>query len=241
MTMSMARLGLGAVAALALLAGCERAETAPAEEIGKAAEEALVDPNANDMPAAAGPYAPRDTCDEIEGSRAFRVRLEKVVADRDVEGLKALAADDVVLDFGGGMGAQELEMRLSDPEWALWDELDQLLRLGCSANKQGGITIPWYADQQMEGVDAANGVIVTGEDVPLLDAPKADAQEVAIVSWDVVSLEAFKPDAEYQQVVAVDGTTGYIRTDRLRSLLDYRVIASKRNGKWSITSFVAGD
>ncbi|ANU07473.1 hypothetical protein [Paraurantiacibacter namhicola] len=235
------RVVMGVAAAAMLLAGCERAETAPAEEIGKVAEGVLGEGEGEASPMADGPYAPRDTCDQVEGSREFRGRLEKAVAERDVAALRAMVADDILLDFGGGMGAAELETRLADDDWALWEELDQLLKLGCSANKQGGITIPWYADQQIDAVEAANGVIVTGENVPMRNAPAADGETVALVSWDVVSLAAFDADAEYQRVVAVDGTTGFIRTDMLRSLLDYRVVASQRNGKWSVTSFVAGD
>jgi len=46
---------------------------------------------------------------------------------------------------------------------------------------------------------------------------------------------------EFLQVQLDDDAQGYIATDKLRSLLDYRLIASSRNGRWRITSFVAGD
>ena len=115
------------------------------------------------------------------------------------------------------------------------------MALGCSANKQGGITIPWYFDQDMGGTDPFSGMLVAGEDVPVLAAPDPQGKRLEAISWDVVEIAALKPDEPYQQIELPDGAAGYIATDRLRSLVDYRLIASSRNGRWRITSFLAGD
>ena len=40
---------------------------------------------------------------------------------------------------------------------------------------------------------------------------------------------------------AVVGFTIYVATDKLRSLIDYRLLASSRNDNWRIVSLVAGD
>jgi hypothetical protein len=77
--------------------------------------------------------------------------------------------------------------------------------------------------------------------VPLLPAPDAKSEPIKTISWDVVELMALKPDDPFQHVTTADGTKGYIATDKLRSLLDYRLLASRRNGKWSVVSLVAGD
>ena len=167
----------------------------------------------------------------------------KAVEARDADALAALAAPDVKLDFGGGTGIGELRTRLARKDWSLWDELDSLLRLGCAVNEQGGITLPWYFAQPIDEVDHAMGMLVTGEKVPLRRDPAADAPAIAELSWDVVELKGgLQPQDAFQQVVTADGkTTGFIATDKLRSLLDYRLIASSRDGKWSFTSLVAGD
>jgi hypothetical protein len=123
----------------------------------------------------------------------------------------------------------------------LWDELDALLELGCAANSQGGLTIPWYFDQHIDKVDQTSGMLVVGEKVPLLAAPDPKGKPVETISWNVVTLAALKPDDRFQQVTTLDGKQGYVATDKLRSLLDYRLLASHRNGKWSVVSLVAGD
>ena len=63
----------------------------------------------------------------------------------------------------------------------------------------------------------------------------------ATISWDVVDIVSLEADEPFQQVRLADKTTGFVPTDKLRSLLDYRLVASSRNGRWSITSLIAGD
>ena len=120
-------------------------------------------------------------------------------------------------------------------------DLDQLLKLGCAANNQGGLTVPWYFEQHIDQVDSMSGMLVTGEKVPLLAAPDPKGPVIETISWDVVTLTALKPDDPFQHVVTTAGREGYIATDKLRSLLDYRLLATSRNGKWSVVSLVAGD
>jgi hypothetical protein len=177
----------------------------------------------------------------VKGADDFRRQLADAVMARDTNAFLVLAADDIKLDFGGGTGRAELKKRLTDKDWKLWNELDQLLKLGCAANEQGGITIPWYFEQHIDKVDATTGMLVTGENVPLLSAPDPKSPPVETISWNVVSLASLAPDDPYQSVTTLDGKQGYIATGKLRSLLDYRLRATQRNGKWSIVSLVSGD
>ena len=170
----------------------------------------------------------------------FRQRLALAIEARDAEGVGALAAPDVKLDFGGGAGRAELARQLDDSDSPLWGKLDELMTLGCAANGQAAVTIPWFFAQDME-VDPFLGMIATGEDVPLRESPDAVAVPVAQLDWDAVELvDSYDAGAPYQRVEFGDAT-GYVETRFLRSIVDYRIIASSRNGKWRITSFVAGD
>jgi hypothetical protein len=232
----------GSVAALSLLLACAACnqQSAPVEELADTAEE-LVAATATPVPMAAGHFAPRDTCSAVAGANEFRAELAGAIKRRDAAAFAALAADDIKLDFGGGAGREELRKRLDDKSWELWPELDQLMELGCSANKQGGITIPWYFDQDMGRIDAVSGWLVVGELVPVYAAPDPESEELAAISWNVVKLTTLDPERDYQSVELADKTQGFIATDKLRSLIDYRLIASSRNGRWRVTSFVAGD
>jgi hypothetical protein len=226
--------------ALLALAACDRHD-APSDKLAESAKQIVGTKTPTPAPLAQGPFAPRDTCGDLPGAADFREQLAEAVATRDANVLVALAAEDVKLDFGGGTGRAELRKRLTDKQWKLWDELDKLLSLGCAANQQGGITIPWYFEQHIDKVDQTSGMLVTGENVPLLPAPNKTAKPARTISWDVVELKTLKPDDPFQQVTTLDGAQGYIATDKLRSLLDYRLLATSRNGKWSIVSLVSGD
>lgn len=228
-----------AIALLFSCAACSK-EDAPAEDVAQAAEK-LVAPTASGSPLAKGKWAPQDTCAEIEGADEFRARLAEAIKARSADGVVALAADDVKLDFGGGGGAAELRKRLADPSLGLWGELDTLMTLGCSANEQGGITIPWFFDQDIGDKDPYYAMLVIGEDVPLLERPDPASKPLATISWDLVEIASLNPESAYQRVELEGGKVGFIATDKLRSLIDYRLTASSRNDRWRIISFVAGD
>jgi hypothetical protein len=231
---------IGLAPLLLAAAACDR-HKAPSDKLAQSASELVGAKSPEPAPLAEGPYAPRDTCHDLPGAEAFREELAEAVMARDADAFVALAAEDIKLDFGGGTGRAELKKRLTSKDWMLWDELDNLLALGCAANGQGGLTIPWYFEQHIDKVDQTSGMLVVGEKVPLLAAPDPKGKPIETLSWDVVTLRALKPDDPFQQVATLGGTKGYIATGKLRSLLDYRLLASRRNGKWSVVSLVAGD
>jgi hypothetical protein len=223
------------------VSACDR-HNAPSNQLAQSARQIVGAATPTPAPLAEGPYAPHDTCHSVKGADDFRRQMADAVMRRDADAFLALAAEDIKLDFGGGGGRAELKKRLADKHWKLWDELDQLLALGCAANQQGGITIPWYFEQHIDKVDATSGMLVTGENVPLLAEPDPKSKVLRPISWDVVSIDSLAPDDSYQSVTTADGKTqGYIATDKLRSLLDYRLMATPRNGKWSIVTLVSGD
>lgn len=186
------------------------------------------------------PLEPRNACHDMAGAEQFRTALAAAVEARDADALIALADPNVKLDFGGGAGRAELRRRLSDRN--LWQELEDLIALGCGPNEAGGITLPWYFTQQTPGVDAMMGMLVTGADVPMLRAPEAGAETVRTLSWEAVELpDGLNTGAGYQHVRLPGGASGFVTTDKLRSLVDYRLLASEQDGDWRITAFIAGD
>lgn len=244
--------GLLAGLALIALAGCSSGEEVPADEPGEAQAggmgEAAQDTQLSEAsrlltslthPRQPGPWAPRDECDALAGAGEFRERLARAVQERDADALAALASPDVKLDFGGGAGVAELKVRLSAPDGELWQALENLVPLGCAASPEGTLTIPWYFAQEIPLDDPYMAMIVRGTDVPLLAEPKADAKAVTRLSWDAVEMVA-NPGA-YAEVKTADGTTGYIEMGKLRSLIDYRLIAEKGADGWKIGALVAGD
>ena len=84
-------------------------------------------------------------------------------------------------------------------------------------------------------------MVVTGARVPLRAAPNARARPLRLLSW--VAVEPLSGD-DFERPfrrVRFGRQTGYVETVKLRSPLDYRLVASRTRGTWQIDAFLAGD
>ncbi|OYX66777.1 MAG: hypothetical protein B7Y88_02775 [Sphingomonadales bacterium 32-64-17] len=230
-----------------VLQGCNRSDP-PADQIEQAVSDTV--DQIEETPQPEGPFAPRDECAKVAGASPFLAEIRSAVSARDTAAFVALAAEDVKLDFGGGAGHDQLRSMLSTDSAALWAKLDQLMTLGCASDGDALITLPWYFAQDISA-DPYTGMIVTGAGVPVHETAAEQAPVIAAISWDVVELiDGVSEDSGFAHVrwqrresPATKPTVieGYIDATRLRSLIDYRLLAASRNGKWRITSLIAGD
>lgn len=198
-------------------------------------------PSLSPKPLAA--YPPRDECVKLPGFPAFRDALFAAVAKRDSEALVALADPAINLDFGGGAGRDELRRRLDDPKTGLWDEIAGVVALGCAADGTVA-TLPAIFSRVPDDADAARTMLVTGSEVPMRRKPAPDAEAIRMLDWALVALKgaSFDPTQRYAEVTTADGSSGFVATAKLRSLLDYRVIADKSGADaYRITALIAGD
>ena len=156
--------------------------------------------------------------------------------------MAGLADPAIKLDFGGGSGLATLRERLAgDGGKQLWVELDSILALGC-ALQHDNLVLPWLFAQDLGAIDPFSAMIVTGNDVPVRASATSDASVTATLSWTAVELvNGLLPDAAFQHIRVPGGQAGYIATSALRSPLDYRIIANRKNGEWKIGAFIAGD
>ncbi|MEL7446830.1 MAG: SH3 domain-containing protein [Pseudomonadota bacterium] len=199
--------------------------------------------------AQSGPLAPRNECTAPTGLAQLDASLRSVAATRDVAGLLEIVADSVKLDFGGGEGKHELEQRLASSDYRLWDQLDALLKLGCGRTLSAGeyyyASWPWYFSKDLIPLDPYEAYIVTGSGVRLRTAPSLFAPINGSVSWDYVRAIGYSEETEeapgFFRVETRSGQRGYISTDYLRSLVDYRLVAEEAGGEWKVTAFIAGD
>jgi hypothetical protein len=72
---------------------------------------------------------------------------------------------------------------------------------------------------------------------------KPDAKAAArmrLPAWTVLS-EVEHDGGSWIAVRTPKGSNGFVSTEQVRSLIDYRIIFGQRDGHWQITAFVAGD
>ena len=237
---SLALAGCGPDATPAPAPTASPSATVSATPLPEPSEAPEAEPSAEPSRIAGATFAPRDECSSAPGFPAFHKSLVSAIKARDDEALATLAAPDITLDYGGGSGADELRKRLGEPDRKLWSELDGILPLGCAV--EGGLAaMPWVFWNVPEQVDSYSAMLVTGEDAELLDGRKG--KPLGQIGWRIVGTDPLKydPKARMTQVTLDTGEKGWVESRRLRSLLDYRLIAEPKDGTWQITAFIAGD
>jgi len=190
-----------------------------------------------------GQYAPRDACAAVPDAPAFRARVVDAVRRRDVQAFVALAADDVMLDYGGGAGRKDLRERLSGKDGpGLWQELDALLALGCAFD-EGQLVMPWFFAADLGDADPYSTMLVMGASVPLRAGASKGAAIRRRLNWQLVVIPGdYRPEKPFQYVRLIGRNgAGHVASEALRSQIGYRLIAERRAGVWRITAFIAGD
>ena len=203
-----------------------------------------------------GDFAPRDECAGLPGAAPFLDELRGAIGARDAGALVRLAADDVMLDFGGGAGREELRRRLSGADGGLlWQELQSLAGLGCAPGAPGGeepggeepggeeLVLPWLFAQDLGDVDPYDALLATGPAVPLYTRAGARGRRAGSLNWQlVVALVDPPAPAGYTRVKVINTRReGLVRSAQVRSVIGYRLVAANHGGKWTITAIVAGD
>jgi hypothetical protein len=243
-----------ALIAFSLLAGCgtDSSPTAAPLSSSDAREGAPPDlaspapPEADASEAAvllikAARYAPRDDCSAQPGWPAFRAQLEAAVVQRNAGALAALTDPDVQLDYGGGHGIGEMKRRLDDKDYKLWHQIAALLPLGCGFDK-GQAFLPWVFWNVPDDADPYAAMLALGPDVPAYVKASAASPVVGRLDWALVSIaEGSSPDGAYAKVTLPGGGTAFVERSKLRSVIDYRLIAEHGKQGWRITALIAGD
>ena len=196
-------------------------------------------------PAAAAPHRipPVDQCAKDKGFAAFRAELKGVVARRDREAFLALISPDIEVDFGGSKGRDAFARQWSfdTGEYGnLWTLLDRMLGMGCALTS-GMRVIPSLIEQVDTAADQEyfdRRLVLPG--ALLFKEPGNRSTATRIAPWMIVTATDSGGDL-WTRVRLPDGRTGLMSDDDLYEPLGYRMMIEKRDGKWKITAFVAGD
>jgi hypothetical protein len=189
-------------------------------------------------------FPPRNECESMEYADHFRLSLATAVANRDADMLGALVDPDIRLDFGGGFGWETMKERLENPTYRLWNALDEVQRLGCGIEGDQ-LYLPWYWGQNLGSGDPFASYIATGYSVPMMSEPKESSETSRVIKqldWELVEvINEWEDYGEFAQIQTADGQGGFVKKSQLRSEIDYRLIAMRRDGEWKIVVFIAGD
>lgn len=167
---------------------------------------------------------------------AFRTQLLTAIRNRDRATLLKYVAPDIRTSFGETNGRQDLSQKLAKRTSPLWTELNQALTLG-GAFQARTFWAPYVFAKWPEKYDAFEHYAVTKRAEPLLN--RVNGRVIARLSYNIVKKTG--ESGRYARVTVPDGPKGFIQKSALRSPVGYRAALEKRNGKWQLTAFVAGD
>ncbi len=188
---------------------------------------------------------PVDEAVKDAGFFAYRARLQRAIAERDTTALLAVVHPDIKLSFGGDYGIETFRQKwLEGPEPGIWADLGTVLALGGRFYDDSTFAAPYTFTDSPDEVDPFEALIALGDSVPVHAAPGDDADVLATLSFDVVrhAWDSRDPVPEGWTAVRLqDGTLAYVRSRSVRSPIDHRAIFSRRDGRWWMITFIAGD
>jgi hypothetical protein len=177
---------------------------------------------------------------------AYRNNFLRALKNKDVKGIKARIADDVVFSVGDpeaqGEAAMFRQFSRGDGLVSLYHEIEAVLNLG-GYFTESGFWAPYTYHGWPEDVDPFEYAYVVVPRAGLYDKPKGKVIG-SIGGFAQVKLE--QTDVElprgWMKIVAPDiAANVYARNSEIRSNADYRGLFEKRNGVYQMAFFAAGD
>ena len=186
---------------------------------------------------------PVDRCAADAGFAAFRAQLLDAVMRRDRAFILSILTDDLLVNFGGDRGrdAFDRQHRLVETDSPFWSELQATLALGC-VEVEGEFVSPSLGPMLAEDFDPFEALVVTRTGTNLHERPDRASPVLAELDWDVLLWRQVDdvPD-DWVAVRRADGREGFVLRANLRSPLDYRAHFARVDGRFRMTSFIAGD
>ena len=171
----------------------------------------------------------------------LRARLLRALAEGDLETVVAAADPHIQLSFGGDHGREAFRERLRRPEYR--GELAAALALGGTFRGDTTFVTPYTFDRWPGAYEIFGCWAVIGQEVRVRAAPDLDAEILHLLSYEPVCYRGSPatPAEGWTEITLDDGRTGYVAERFLRSPVDHRAFFEKKDGRWWLTIFVAGD
>lgn len=184
----------------------------------------------------------------------YRAGLEKVIQNRDAEGLKAYLSPQIHYSFGlekPGIPGFYAVWKPTSKNSQLWKELGQVVRNGGSFAKNGEFTAPsWYANWP-QGKDESEWGVISDAAVPVFFEPKSTSKTLPDIGNCWVQINQNEANQRDRNFTCIDLPKSmqnpykvesvFVKSEQVHRLLDYRAVFAKNKGRWQMVSFVAGD
>lgn len=182
--------------------------------------------------------------------------LQKIIKKKSVSRLVNYIDEDIKIGFGAENGRaafmKHWGLNSTDTDNSeIWQELHAILNLGGVFFNDNSFSMPYVFDHFPENYDVFEFAAITGEHVRMRDQPNLKGEVITSLSYEIVKLASEKATKKEEingeeypwvKIIRTNNQTGYVYGKYVRSPIDYRIFLEREeNGKWIITTFLAGD
>lgn len=186
---------------------------------------------------------------------AFRTKLIAAVERRDAKFILSIIDPQIKIGFGGddGIAAFKRQWKLANKKSDFWQEFLAVIKNGGTFDSGGkSFTAPYTFTSWPDDVDGFEYLAIFGNGVNLRDKPSKDGRVIGSLSYNVVSVEfeasvkssvSREEDTKFEwyKVKTLGGLSGFVKSEFVRSHIDYRASFEKQRGAWKLVFFLAGD
>ena len=186
---------------------------------------------------------------------AFRKKLIEATEKKDWQFVYSIVDRKSNTSFGNDTGFAAFKGRydLRDKNSTFWKEFPTVIKnggafVGEGRNRMNLFNAPYTFSSWPDDLDSFENHVIFGENVNLRKEPAANSEIVARLSYNIVKIE---PEtlpksgrSEYPgwwKVATLGGLKGFVKSEFVRSPIDYRAGFEKKRGVWKMIFFIAGD
>ncbi|MBZ0255083.1 SH3 domain-containing protein [bacterium] len=177
----------------------------------------------------------------------FRLAIENKNAGWVIAHLE----EKVWSSFGGDGGIEEFieHYKLREPDSKFWGIVKTAFDLGGTfghIREYVSFEAPYVFARFPGEYDAFLYSAVITPDAPMRELPMPDAKVIAQLPYAIVQTGFLEEHGQkevngYLKIKTVDGQTGWMKKELLRSPIDYRIGIKQVGDEWTIAFLVAGD
>ncbi|MBK7708224.1 MAG: SH3 domain-containing protein [Acidobacteria bacterium] len=179
---------------------------------------------------------------------AFRTKLIAATKKRDTKFILSILDPKIVSSFGGDEGVADFKRywKISTAKSEFWATFLPVITNGGEfmADDRSLFCAPYLFTSFPDDLDSFLYLAIFGNNVNLRSAPSLKAPVIAQLSYNVVEpVEQADRTAksDWIEIRTLGGKKGFVKSEFVRSPIDYRACFAKKGGKWKMTAFVAGD
>jgi hypothetical protein len=186
---------------------------------------------------------------------AFRTKLIEAVKKRDTKYLLGVVDPRIRNTFGEDDGIRYFKKtwKIESPKSEFWDKFTPVIGNGgvfSSVGRTKLFSAPYTYTSFPEDLDNVEYAAIFGGEVNLRERPDVKSKALGLLSHNIVKVdyqnsvplsEKEKYRYSWLRVETLGGRRGFVKAEYVRGPLDYRAVFEKKNGRWKMTAFIAGD